>query len=92
MSEMVEKVTKAIFRVTFHESEPNEVVNAKWIEWPEDVALSRKQARAAIAAMWEPTAEMVAAAWASRQSEAEGTTPGSVFNHAWQAMIDEALK
>ena len=86
MNEIVERVAKAI-----HEAAPED----NWSGWDEltDADISsgdpgrdtrRKQARAAIAALREPTGEMIEAAWASSLAEdAKGT---------WQDMIEVALR
>lgn len=58
MSEMVEKVARAIFRAGFHADEPETVVATKWLEWPESRQLARRKARAAIAALESVSVEL----------------------------------
>lgn len=67
MTDMVERVAKALV-----EAWPS------WGTWDDEVA--RDGARAAIAAMREPTEAML------------NTPEWLSIRHRWQAMIDEALK
>jgi hypothetical protein len=66
MSEMIERVAKAIWEQAFDPMEHDEAV---------------VYARAAIAAMREPTVGMINSVWASS---------GDIL--AWKVFIDEALK
>lgn len=80
MSEMIDRVAKAICRAEigsigpygFDLEETGQQSAAHW----------RSLARAAIAAMREPTQVMLDAGWDSR----------SVPRYCWENMIDEALK
>ena len=78
MTDMIERVARAIVGVTDQEWEDE---NEAWREF------YRAIARAAIAAMREPSETMVDAAWASWE-DPEGSKG---FVGAWQAMIDIAL-
>ena len=93
---MVERVAKAICQADG--GSPEEVVHVRpgvtyrlWAEY-------EQKARAAIAAMREPTGEMVDAGAASYgvPTPAIGSLPLSVIDgqptKAWRAMIDEALR
>ena len=89
MSEMIERVAEALTRDGFARLQSlqtkDEDAYQAWREkvWPTSLAA----ARAAIAAMREPTESMVAASdreWDGRMSHRS--------TGAWQAMIDEALK
>lgn len=45
----------------------------------------------AIAAMREPTEEMIAGAWIARSTMDEAPQPGQTFGIMWRTMIDAAL-
>ena len=80
MSEMVEKVAKAMHSV-------DALIQPSWESLEGEQEDYREYARAAIAAMREPTEAMIEAAqW--------NTTRGKVptFKDQWQAAIDEALE
>jgi hypothetical protein len=82
VSEMVERIARAIFDG-----------QRDTIAWdslkPEFQAEYRDDARAAIAAMREPTFEMSEAAF---RIEAAGHSQRTLIEAAWRAMIDEALR
>lgn len=75
MSEMVERVAKAIARVRDDDYHP----------WEEFKELYREEARAAIDAMREPTHKMICAALDANDKG------GRAFSDWYRAMIDEAL-
>ncbi len=80
MSEMVERGAKAIFDCSGYDDEINFAVE----DWA-------PASRAAIAAMVEPTAEMISAALF--EEEGNGTPQRRAFIEAtWRAMIQAALK
>lgn len=85
---MVERVARAIFREGFHADEPESVVAAKWEEWPESRQQCRRRARAAIAAMREPTDDMKFAAIEGCDADLGLVEAREI----WQAMIDAALE
>lgn len=82
MSELVERVAKAIFMSQYLVEES---------DWPDrvqfccshDANAFRDSAKAAIEAMREPTDEMI---------DAVGSDWGSHLKDNWETMIDEALK
>lgn len=83
MSEMVEMVARAICRTRFYEGGTDKVDRLVDEVWTQNVP----QARAAIAAMREPTKDMATAG-----AFASGEDSASVATGAWYGMIDEALK
>lgn len=86
MSEMVERVARALFA---HEQGSDEGWNGPLLaERGRD--MWRKQARAAINAMREPTAGMMHVG-SGFVYESWGHGP-TIAKEAWQAVIDEALK
>lgn len=86
MSEMVERVARAIDPVAFIKLEASEKL--KWEKrvniYRNRVEDARKLARAAIEAMREPTSRMM-------NCEPSPYSPGEMIDF-WHAMIDEALK
>lgn len=84
MNEMIERVARAVYEAR----NSGRATVAEWLELPQAVrAEERRDARAAIEAMREPTEGMVQAA------HEEAPHIGSVFWwHSWRAMIDAALK
>ena len=101
MSEMVERVARAVFEAIPHQDArvKDKVRYFTWESYCEEAPTFaeqiRGQARAAIAAMREPTNTMVAAAldanldiyWGYYADERPGGPDGP-----WRAMIDAALK
>lgn len=92
MSEMVERVAKAMM-------DADDKDRGGHILLPDDLRLEpyRLRARAAIAAMREPTKEMHRAgevAWSNADTSSLGdsTDPDKVLDPAYRAMIDAALK
>lgn len=89
MSEIVERVARAIDPVAFIKLEASEKL--KWEKrvniYRNRVGDARKLARAAIEAMREPTTAMLAAAQTAWLAD-----PAKRSSTLWQAMIDGALK
>lgn len=87
MSEMIERIAKAIWEVR----QPNPPGHAAWEDYSgfgpskTERSFTLAQARAAIQAMREPTLEMLKS---GGQTPFHGADTPRVF---WQAMIDEAL-
>jgi limonene-1,2-epoxide hydrolase len=85
MSEMVERVARAIFNEQFLPADvKNGTADRKWIEWPVDKIHAERRAIAAIAAMREPTSDMIKAMGERQCWEEFGV-------QKWTAMINAAL-
>ncbi len=79
MSEFLDRIAKAI-------------AGPEWHELPAPVReVRRHEARAAIAAMREPTTDMDIAGWGKATRDIEDGAPGAI-RAVWQAMIDAALR
>jgi hypothetical protein len=76
-SEMVERVTEAITKA-----------ETEWLDSDRSISLQEATARAAIAAMREPTEDMVRAVYMPPGVASEGGDPEGY----WRSMIDAALK
>ena|SRR5947209_775032 len=92
--EMVERVARAMFESTRTHTHVGEIWDSRIAETQD---WYRGTARAAIAAMREPTEAMIEAAYSfSSPIKAEGAEIGSIRQRhepadAWRAMIDQAL-
>lgn len=88
MSEMVERVAAEIFdSVTQH------TMKAVWADQPMDVRIMwLAAARAAIAAMREPTSAMCEASLKNDWTFADSVNSYAGPIERWRAMIDEALR
>ena len=80
MSEMVERVARAIFK-NFQETQDNHLRKDTWEQRPDLTPYHMAAARAAIAAMREPTEEMAKSTGYS----------GLAMRIVWQGMIDKVL-
>jgi metal-dependent amidase/aminoacylase/carboxypeptidase family protein len=93
MSEMVERVARAIYGIHPFSASPAERTPLRWDDLAINIRVDfRAEARAAIAAMREPTREMLDAArdWSIRKN-GMGVGDGQAIG-CWQAMNDEAGK
>lgn len=79
MSEMIERVARAIFNVNFSHYPPDLRERC----WPAGRSISIEIAREAIKAMREPTEAMMIAACHAGNADMEAS---------WRAAVDEALK
>ncbi len=92
MSEMVERVAKAIAEESPRDGYEAVPLSEIWPGRPRYIFLREgyeRAARAAIAAMREPTPEMSEAMF---RVEAAGHSQRTLCEAAWRAAIDEALK
>lgn len=90
MSEKIEDVAKAMWDVRRAHANNEGIFLEFWGDGTIPKANGiMEEARAAIEAMREPTMLMVVAAWNLTDPLPKGE---DLYHHAWQVMIDEALK
>ena len=89
MNEMIERVARAVYE----KRNAGRRNVAEWDKLPAAVkAEERRDARAAIAAMREPTADMLAAFVPARDNDELKTWGARIKERTWRAMIDAAIK
>lgn len=92
MSEMIERVAKALFSGSVYHGYNKETLDAEWFRTK---GIHMAQAKAAIEAMREPTEDMRWAGYTREAFAPESTNVSSIQFDAkpiWHRMIDEALK
>jgi len=89
----LERAARALHNIYTKEKERSGARNMPvWEELgPDGEFYFNHRARAAIAAIREPSEGMIEMAKNARHSVPEGSPHGIVFNHAWAAMIDALL-
>jgi hypothetical protein len=90
MSEMIERVARAIFPDCWNDEWINSLGVYTWEDFEVDRDRARTKARAAIEAMREPTDEMLSAAGTRRPVDDEVMGPDHPWA-LWDSMTDAAL-